>query len=550
MKLPLSWLNEFVTVEVELEELCRRLTVAGLEVENIESIGPSFTDVFVAKVVAVERHPNADRLNLCEVDAGPAGRFRVVCGAPNARAGMTAALAKIGARLAGGAHGAGGGSLEETAPLQAAVIRGVPSEGMLCSELELGMSKDHAGILELPSGVKLGEPLASYLQIPDTVLDIAITPNRGDCLSILGLAREIAALFDARMKLPRVRPAKVAAGAADGGWEPIAVAMEAPDLCPRYAALPLSRAKIGASPIWLRRRLELCGMRAVNNVVDITNYVMLELGQPLHAFDAAKIADHAIVVRRAGDDREFHTLDGTRRALDPNDLLIADRAKPLAIAGVMGGQNSEVSADTSVIILESAYFEPTTIARTARRLGLRSEASYRFERGIDRTGQVNAVLRAGELISRLAGGRVVSTVLHVEPRPAASRLIELDPAAMAAILGVTVPPATVKRRLRAISATVENAGRGLLKVTAPSFRPDLNETADLAEEVARLTGLAEIPSIPPARTALVSAPGKGRATVRKVRDILIGCGLVEAKTIGFVAPADNEHFPGISAADP
>jgi phenylalanyl-tRNA synthetase beta chain len=550
MKLPLSWLREFVTVEVELAELCQRLTLAGLEVENIEHIGLSFTDVFVAKVIGVQRHPNADRLNLCEVDAGPAGHFRVVCGAPNARAGMTAALAKIGARLAGGAHGAGSGSLEDAAPLQAAVIRGVPSEGMLCSELELGMSKDHEGILELPSGVKLGEPLADYLQIPDTVLDIAITPNRGDCLSILGMAREIAALFNARLKLPRFRPAKVGASAGGDGWEPIAVEIRAPELCPRYAALPMSHVKIGASPIWLRRRLELCGMRAVNNVVDITNYVMLELGQPLHAFDAAKIAGHAIVVRRAGDDREFDTLDGTRRVLDANDLLIADREQPLAIAGVMGGRNSEVSAETSAIILESAYFEPTTIARTARRLGLRSEASYRFERGIDRVGQVNAVLRAGELMKRLTGGRFVSSVLDVEPRPADLRHIELDPAAMAAILGVTIPPAEVKRRLRAIGATVANAGRGSLRVTAPSFRPDLNETADLAEEVARLAGLAEIPSIPPARTALVTAPDSGRSTVRKVREILIGCGLVEAKTIGFVAPSDNEHFPGMIAADP
>ena len=550
MKLPLSWLKEFVTVEADLPELCQRLTVAGLEVENIEPVGPSFTDVFVAKVITVERHPNADRLNLCEVDAGAAGHFRVVCGAPNARAGMTAALAKIGARLVGRAHGAGGGSLAEAAPLQAAVIRGVPSEGMLCSEAELGMSRDHAGILELPSDVKPGEPLANYLQIPDTVLDIAITPNRGDCLSILGLAREIAALFNLRLKLPRFRPAKVVAGAAGDGWDPVTLEIHAPDLCPRYAALPLNHVQIGASPIWLRRRLELCGMRAVNNVVDITNYVMLELGQPLHAFDAAKIASHAIVVRRADEDREFDTLDGTKRTLETNDLIIADRVQPLAIAGVMGGQNSEVSADTSGIILESAYFEPTTIARTARRLGLRSEASYRFERGIDRAGQVNAVLRAGELISRLARGRVVSNVLDLEPKPAAPPQIDLDPAAMTAILGVTIPPVDVKRRLRAIGAKVANAGRGKLTVTAPAFRPDLNETADLAEEVARLAGLSEIPSIPPARIALVSAPDRGRATVRKLRDILIGCGLVEAKTIGFVAPADNEHFTGMSAVDP
>ena len=549
MKLPLSWLKEFVTVEVELEELCQRLTVAGLEVESIDHIGPTFTEVYIAKILGVERHPNADRLNLCDVDAGPAGRFRVVCGAPNVYPGMTAALAKVGARLAGGAHGSGSGTLEDAAPLQAATIRGVHSEGMLCSELELGMSKDHQGILELPPGVTLGEPLANYLQIPDTVLDIAITPNRGDCLSILGLAREIAALFNLKLKIPRFRQAKVAPQAGDG-WEPVAVEIRAPELCPRYAALPMSHVKIGPSPIWLRRRLELCGMRALNNVVDITNYVMLELGQPLHAFDAAKIADHGVVVRHAGDDREFGTLDGTSRALNQNDLMIADREKPLAIAGVMGGQNSEVSAETSTLILESAYFEPNTIARTARRLGLRSEASYRFERGVDRAGQVNAVLRTSELIGQLAGGRVVSTVLDVEPRPAAPRVIDFDPAAMAAILGVTIPPAEVKRRLRAVGATVENAGRGKLKVSAPSFRPDINETADLAEEVARLAGLSEIPAIPPVRTALVPPPDSARMLVRKVRETLNGCGLAEAKTIGFVAPADNEQFPGLAGTEP
>jgi phenylalanyl-tRNA synthetase beta chain len=550
MKLPLSWLKKFVTVEAGLDELCQRLTVAGLEVENIEKIDPSFTDVFVAKVIGVERHPNADRLSLCDVDAGPAGRFRVVCGAPNVYAGMTGALAKVGARLAGGVHGGGSGSLEDAVPLEAATIRGVHSEGMLCSELELGMSKDHQGILELPSGLKLGEPLADYLEIPDTVLDIAITPNRGDCLSILGLAREIAALFNAKLKLPRIRPAKAAVEAGVDGWEPVAVEIRAPELCPRYAALPLSHVKVGPSPVWLRRRLELCGMRALNNIVDITNYVMLELGQPLHAFDAAKIADHAIVVRHADEDRAFDTLDGTRRALNPNDLLIADREKPLAIAGVMGGQNSEVGAETSALILESAYFEPSAIARTARRMGLRSEASYRFERGIDRAGQVNAILRAGELIRQLAGGRLVSTILDVEPRPAQPRQIELDPAAMASILGVSILPVEVKRRLRAIGASVENAGRGKLKVTAPSFRPDINETAALAEEVARLAGLAEIPAIPPVRTTLVAPPDTSRALAHKVREILIGCGLVEAKTIGFVAPADNQQFRGLITVEP
>ncbi|MGH7840229.1 MAG: phenylalanine--tRNA ligase subunit beta, partial [Candidatus Binataceae bacterium] len=350
MKLPLSWLNEFVTVEVPLEQLCARLTAAGLEVESIDHIVPTFTEVFVAKVLAVKRHPNADRLSLCDVDAGAAGHFRVVCGAPNARKGMIGALAKVGARLAAGAHGAGSGRLEEATPLQAAVIRGVPSEGMLCSELELGMSKEHEGILELPSNAKAGEPLANYLHVPDVVLDIAITPNRGDCLSILGLAREVAALFDLKLKVPRYRRARVPAP--DRGEAAIAVDLRAPDLCPRYAAMALGGITIGPSPIGIRRRLELCGMRALNNVVDITNYVMLELGQPLHAFDAARIADRALIVRRADDDREFTTLDGVSRTLEPADLLIADGRKPLAIAGVMGGQNSEVDAATTAIVLE------------------------------------------------------------------------------------------------------------------------------------------------------------------------------------------------------
>ena len=551
MKVPLSWLKEFVTLDMALNELCDRLTIAGVEVENIEHLGPTFTDVFVARVTAVERHPQADRLNLCAVDAGPAGQFRVVCGAPNVRPGMTAALAKIGARLAGGAHGAGTGSLENAAPLQAAVIRGVPSEGMLCSELELGLSKDHEGILELDSDATPGDLLSSYLRIPDVVLDIAITPNRGDCLSVLGIAREIAALFNLKLKTPPARPAQAPRpGSADGWGTPVAVEILAPEACPRYAALPMTGVKIKPSPVWLRRRLELCGMRALNNVVDVTNYVMLELGQPLHAFDASQVANHAITVRRAGANREFTTLDGVARNLDPQDLMIADGDKMLAIAGVMGGQNSEVSPATTAIMLESAYFDPATIARTARRLGLRSEASYRFERGIDRAGQVAAVLRAGELIRELGEGRAAAAPIDVEPRPATPRTIALDLGAMTAMLGVAIAASEIARRLRAIGAAVDAAGPGRFNVVAPSFRPDLNETADLAEEVARLTGLAEIPALPPLRTATIVTPDPAREAVRQIREILVGCGLIEAKTIAFVAPTDNERFGGIDSVEP
>src|SRR5882757_6456135 len=329
MKLPLSWLKNFVSIDASPEEIARRLSYAGLVVENVEKLTAEFGGVFAAKVLQVEKHPNADRLNLCDVDAGEKGHFKVVCGAPNVKAGMIAPLALVGAQLG------------KEPPLEAAVIRGVQSEGMLCSERELGLSQDHAGILALGADAPLGGEVAAYLHLDDIVLDVEITPNRGDCLSILGLAREVAALFGGRLRAPRLRAAH-SAGSADSAQFSISVSIDAPDLCPRYAALAMTGIKIGPSPAWLKRRLELCGMRALNNVVDATNYVMLELGQPLHAFDFAKIAGGKIVVRRAGDTREFVTLDKVTRTLESNDLMIADGEKPLAIAGVMGGLNSEV----------------------------------------------------------------------------------------------------------------------------------------------------------------------------------------------------------------
>ncbi len=551
MKLPLSWLLEFVAIETDVAELCRRLTMAGLEVESVERIPPAFSDVFAAKLTNVERHPNADRLTVCEVDAGPVGRFSVVCGAPNVRKGMIGAFARIGARVVSNGHGPAAGGLTP-APVEAAVIRGVRSEGMLCSERELGLSDDHTGILALSSDAVPGMELAGYLQIPDTVLDIAITSNRGDCLSILGLARETAALFGKRLKTPRLTPGKSAAHGQTDGYSqvPISVDILAPDLCPRYAALPMTGVRIAASPIRVRWRLELCGMRAINNVVDATNYVMLELGQPLHAFDMERIAQKTIVVRRAGEDREFVTLDNSTRALEPSDLLIADRAKPLAIAGIMGGLNSEVGESTTNILLESAFFEPMAIARTARRIGLRSEASYRFERGVDRAGQVAALVRAAQLIRETAGGREAGPVLDVEPHSAPAREIQFDVEAAASILGFTITAGEIRRRLKALGAMVRSAGKRRLIVKPPSFRPDLNESADLAEEVARLKGLAEIPATLPTRPCAPAVLNPKRASLRAAREVMAGCGLTEIKTIAFIPPADNEKFPGIGRAAP
>jgi phenylalanyl-tRNA synthetase beta chain len=546
MKLPLSWLSKFVVLDATANQIADRLSAAGLVVENIEKIEPAFQGVVVAKVLEVGRHPNADRLSLCQVDAGARGRFSVVCGAPNARAGMTAALAMVGARLAGadkGQHGDGVPRLEDLPPLEAATIRGVRSEGMLCSERELKLSDEHRGILELPDDAPVGTELADFLFLPDAVLDVEVTPNRGDCLSIVGLAREVAAIFGVRLKVPR--PRAIRGGIKTEQPTQFAVEIMAPDLCPRYAALAMTNVKIGPSPIRLRRRLELCGMRALNSVVDATNYVMLEYGQPLHAFDLGKIAERKIVVRRAGADREFTTLDNLTRELQPDDLLIADPVKPLAIAGVMGGLNSEVSEATTTILLESAYFEPAPVARTSRRLQLHSEASSRFARAIDRAGQTTALARVAELIGPFSGGRPSGNLMDVEPRPAPARNINLDLTVIESLIGVAIAPAESRRRLRAIGAEVKSAGRGSLNVVPPSWRADLNEPADLVEEVARLDGFDHIPSGLPARIAARPAQSPLRAFLKNTREVMLGAGLNEVRTLAFTGPADNVGFAGI-----
>ncbi len=540
MKLPLKWLREFVTIDASVEEISRRLSVAGLEVENIERLTPSFDGVTIARVLDVQKHPNADRLHLCQVDSGTE-KFSIVCGAPNVQAGMTAALACVGAKLG------------KEPPLQAAVIRGVRSEGMLCSERELGLSTEHAGILSLPLDAPIGMPVADYLGLDEVVFDVAVLANRGDCLSILGLAREVSALFDVRVTLPRLNSLKIdrrdGAPRADAGFT---VEMAAPELCPRYAALKMTGIKIGPSPAWMKRRLELCGTRSINNVVDATNYVMMELGQPLHAFDMTKISGGRIVVRRAGSDREFITLDNEKRELTPDDLLIADAEKPLAIAGIMGGQNSEVSDSTTTILLESAYFEPMTVARTARRLGLRSEASYRFERGIDRMGQVAALFRVAEILRQCAAARENGPVVDYDVRPAAPREITLDPKKLASLLGVEIPAPEVRRRLLALGATVKKSvqGKNLLTVTAPPYRSDLNEPADLAEEVARLTGLEDVPAELPARQFAYSPPNREREFFRGAREIVQGAGFTELDTLAFATSADNDKFAGVAVGEP
>ncbi len=487
MKLTLNWLREFVELVLPTDELCDALVMAGIEVESVEEHRPIWNPVEIVELVAVEKHPNADRLRLCTVRRGSAEIVRVVCGASNMQAGDKVALASPGTDLPGGRR------------IERATIRGQISDGMLCASRELELPEDGVdGIMILPADAPTGRRLVDYLGAADTVLELAITPNRGDCLSVLGVAREIAALTGAKLQLPRsaLREQDPPTRSA------VRVNVDAPDLCPRYAARVVRGVHVAASPPWMQTRLAMVGMRPIGNVVDVTNYVMLERGQPLHAFDLARVADRRIVVRRAGSRQPFVTLDGGTRELLPDDLVIADGRGPAALAGIMGGANSEIRADTTEVLLESAYFTPSGIRRTARRLGLASDSSYRFERGVDPTATTAALDRAAELIAATAGGTIARGVIDKQaprhPRPAA---IRVRPARVNALLGTTLSVAEIERPLRALGATV-TGGRSALRVVAPSHRTDLQSEVDLIEEVARLSGYDAIAAATPAIVAI------------------------------------------------
>src|SRR5689334_12404801 len=388
MRIPLEWLRELVATDLSPAALGDRLTMAGLVCDAIEDVGRVDPLVVVGKLTSVEPHPQADRLSICRVDVGR--ELVVVSGAPDLRAGRRVPVAQVGAALANGAV---------VAPVE---LRGVPSEGMLCSEAELGLSDDASVVLELPGDAAVGTAVADLPGILDTVLVLDVTPNRADCLSLLGVAREIAALTGARVRLPRVRLREQGAPASGE----VKVEIVARDGCSEYCARVVRGVKLGQSPLGMRLRLRRAGMRPINNVVDATNYVMLELGQPLHAFDLARVRDGRIVVRRATAGEPFTTLDGVARTLEATDLVIADGRGPVALAGVMGGQESEVGPETTSLLLESAFFRPASVRRTARRLGLLSQAAYRFERRVDPEQVEPALDAAAALIARLTKGTV------------------------------------------------------------------------------------------------------------------------------------------------
>ena len=527
MRLSLNWLADLVSLNVAPEVLADRLTMAGLEIDAIERLDPEFSGVVVGRVTAVEPHPQADRLRLAEVTTGTE-TYRVVCGAPNLESGRLYPFAPIGAVVGG--H-----------KIKAAKLRGVASEGMLCAEDELGLSQDHVGLMAIPQDLPLGADLAQALKLADVVLEVAVTANRSDCLSILGLAREVAALLDLPLRHPEVQMAP-AAGPPEFQAR---VTILDPVHCPRYAARLLTGLTVQPSPWWMRRRLQASGLRAINNLVDVTNYVLLEFGQPLHAFDFTRLAGGEIVVRLPHhDERQFTTLDGQERELTGDTLLICDAARPVALAGVMGGLDSEVTPETRQVLIESAYFNPATIRRTSKRLGLSSEASYRFERGVDPDAVIHALERAAQLMCEVGGGRVVGPRLDEYPAPLQHPRLNLRVTRTNQVLGTDFSTETIAGLLKRLHLPALSLDRENLAVQVPSFRNDLTREVDLIEEVARLAGFDQIPVTLPKGEVATRRPGPEVRLRQEARQLLLGLGFFEAINYAF----QSERLAELAAA--
>ena len=527
MRAALRWLQEFVDLPTtEPAVIAAAFDALGLEVEGVTELTADFRGVVVAKVLAIRAHPSADRVRLVTIADGAGGR-EVVCGAWNFDVGATVPYATVGSRLAGGLDV---GERE---------IRGVLSPGMICSERELGIGDEGGGILLLEDGLVPGSEVAAILGLPDVVFDVAVTPNRPDAMSIHGLARELGAYFGID-----VRPIGTAVPpAAPGGRARVRI--EDPAGCPRFTAREISGVTVAPSPLWLRMRLRAAGVRPISNVVDITNYVMLETGQPLHAFDLDRIPDETIVVRRAAPGETLTTLDGVARRLDPADLVISGPEAALGLAGVMGGDDSEVSATTTRVLLEVAHFEPTGVLLTGKRHALRSEAVARFERGVDPLLPPIASARATALIAALSGGTAVGDLIDFNPRPHRPVMIELPVREVERLLGVRLFGLEIGGLLRRLGFGV--SGEDPLVVAVPSYRPDVTRPADLVEEVARLYGLDNIP------VTLPHGPGGGlpdwERTRRAVRAVLIGAGYSEIFSLDFVSRDHLERLR-FAADDP
>jgi phenylalanyl-tRNA synthetase beta chain len=524
MKVTLNWLKDYVDFDWSPEQLAERLTMLGIEVEGVERQTGEFEGVVVAQILASDKHPNADKLSVCRVADGK-GERQIVCGAKNYKVGDKVPLALPGCTL-------------PTAPgqppftIKVGKLRGVESQGMMCSAKELGLAEDAEGLLILPADAQIGQALAQHLGRAggDVIYDLEITPNRPDLNSIIGIAREISALTGNPLRLPKIEEKPVSTETASL----VRVDLREPELCPRYVARIVRGVKIGPSPAWLKNRLEQVGIRSISNVVDVTNFVMLEVGQPLHAFDyhlLEKGADgiRTVVIRRAAPDEKFNTLDGQQRSLSSEMLLIADQNKGIALAGVMGGQNTEINTQTQDVLIESANFKPQNIRATSKKLDLRTDSSYRFERGADVGICEWASQRAAVLIQQLAGGEILSKPVDAYPNPQPKKSIKLRTRKVPELLGIDIPVAEQTRYLNSLELKVQSSGNDELIAEIPTFRVDMKREVDLIEEIVRLYGIDRVPSTPP-RGAIGAHPFDSvYDSYSEVRRILTSCGLTEAQ---------------------
>ncbi|MBQ8605237.1 MAG: phenylalanine--tRNA ligase subunit beta, partial [Clostridia bacterium] len=532
MNLSMKWLNDYTDIKIDAKDFAEKMTMSGSKVETYENMNDHIKNVVVGKITKIEKHPDADKLVVCQLEVGIDRELQIVTGASNVFEGAIVPVCLDGAILPSGTQ------------IKKGKLRGVVSEGMLCSLGELGLTAHNFpdaiedGIFIINFPCEIGQNIVDAIEMNDDVFEFEITPNRPDCLSMLGLAREVSATFNIPFKkhVPKFNEVKD-----DSIENYLSVTVENKELCPRYSARVVKNIKIEPSPLWLRNRLHACGVRPINNIVDITNYVMLEYGQPMHAFDYKCLDGKAIVVRNANDNEIFKTLDDQERKLDSEMLVIADANKSVAVAGVMGGANSEITDETKTIVFESANFNGANVRHTTKKLGMRTDASSRFEKRLDPCLTMPALDRACELIEMLGAGEVVSGVIDVNSDARERRVIKLDVDWINKFLGTDISKEFMVNALTMLEFNVDSE----LNVTVPSFRDDVEEKADLAEEIVRLYGYNEIPS-----TLVKMETTQGMLTEKQklskaINDTLIAEGASEICTYSFVSPKiyDKLHYP-------
>ena len=522
MKVSYKWLQEFVDIDISPQELADRLTLAGVAVEGVTKLGVGVEKVLTGRIETISPHPNADKLTVTSVNVGTE-KLQIITAATNVREGDVIPVAVEGAKLASGLV------------IKRAKLRGVESRGMMCSGQELGIdpktmpAEQAQGIMILPPGTQPGKDAKEVLGLDDTILELDLTPNRGDCLSIIGVAREVAVLLGRPFRPPA--PSFPELG--ESIENQVRVDIEDTDLCRRFVGRLIKNARVGNSPLWMQQRLRSAGIRPISSIVDVTNYVMLELGQPMHAFDYDLLTNGHIIVRRAREGEKITSLDGAQRDLTTDMLCITDPSGPVAIAGVMGGLATEVTNKTASILLEAAFFNPVSVRKTSKALGLRSEASQRFEKGIDIGGCARAADRAAQLIIEMGAGEAVAGMVNNIPVPLADRVIQFRPSRAGSVLGADITKNEAAGILASLRFTVQDAGSNLL-VTVPSHRADVSQEVDLIEEVARIHGYNQIPDTLPCGQSTRGIKTKEQSLTDQVRDLLAGSGLYEVMTYSFI----------------